>query len=76
MLYKQQYPSFLTYTNEPRSFIDVVRMLSVCSYESGILEDPNVEGPADIYQMTTDPCEAPSKPEKLEIEFKNGTRQF
>ncbi|KAI0213355.1 Argininosuccinate synthase [Lamellibrachia satsuma] len=42
------------------------------SYESGILEDPNIEGPADLYQMTTDPSKAPNQPEKLEIEFKNG----
>ncbi|XP_071947870.1 argininosuccinate synthase-like [Antedon mediterranea] len=42
------------------------------SYESGILEDPMTYAPDDIYQMTTDPKEAPAKPATIEIEFKNG----
>jgi len=42
------------------------------SYESGILEDPNVVGPKDIWQMTTDPKDAPNEPDVIEIEFKRG----
>eukprot|EP00057_Strongylocentrotus_purpuratus_P025310 XP_011679784.1 PREDICTED: uncharacterized protein LOC584034 [Strongylocentrotus purpuratus] len=42
------------------------------SYEAGVLEDPKHEAPVDIYQMTTDPDKSPSKPDKLEIEFKKG----
>jgi len=42
------------------------------SYESGILEDPNVVGPSDIWQMTTDPKDAPNEPDVIEIEFKRG----
>ncbi|KAL3870632.1 hypothetical protein ACJMK2_038680 [Sinanodonta woodiana] len=42
------------------------------SYESGILEDPNVHAPADLYQMTSDPERAPEKPCMLDIEFKGG----
>eukprot|EP00058_Branchiostoma_floridae_P023822 XP_002609312.1 hypothetical protein BRAFLDRAFT_124725 [Branchiostoma floridae] len=42
------------------------------SYESGVLEDPKAHAPKSLYQMTTDPVEAPNTPEKLEIEWKNG----
>ncbi|CAH1785666.1 unnamed protein product [Owenia fusiformis] len=42
------------------------------SYESGILEDPKTHAPDDICEMTTNPINAPDKPEKLEIQFKNG----
>ena len=52
-----------------------MKILFPCSYESGILEDPSSEGPADLYLMTTDPIKAPSQPVKLEIEFKGGRFQ-
>lgn len=42
------------------------------SYESGILEDPNLPPPEDIYKMTVDPWKGPANPEKFEIEFKHG----
>ncbi|KAM9820654.1 argininosuccinate synthase [Neosynchiropus ocellatus] len=42
------------------------------SYESGILENPRSHAPVDLYLMTRDPKDAPSTPEVLEIEFKNG----
>ena len=42
------------------------------SYESGILENPKVEAPKDLYMMTKDPQEAAEKPEQLEISFKHG----
>ena len=47
-------------------------LIFVCSYESGILEDPAHEGPDDLYQMTKDPKTSPDQPDKLEIHFKNG----
>lgn len=42
------------------------------SYESGILEDPNEEGPADIWQMTKNLEDAPNQPDRIEIDFKQG----
>ncbi len=42
------------------------------SYEGGILEDPWAEAPEDIYMWTTNPEEAPDKPEFVEIEFAAG----
>ncbi len=40
--------------------------------ESGVLEDPMVEPPADIFYMTVAPEKAPNKPEYVEIEFTKG----
>lgn len=42
------------------------------SYEGGILEDPWVEPPEDIFQMTVSPQKAPDRPEYIEIEFIKG----
>lgn len=42
------------------------------SYESGVLEDPNVPAPAGLYQMTVNPEDAPDKAEVIEIEFEKG----
>ncbi|KAI6044440.1 putative argininosuccinate synthase [Pisolithus marmoratus] len=42
------------------------------SYEAGILEDPNVTPPHDMWQLTTSPEAAPAEPERLSIEFKAG----
>lgn len=42
------------------------------SYESGVLENPRSQAPADMYLMTADPKVAPDEPERLEIEFKRG----
>lgn len=43
-----------------------------CSYESGILEDPQQEAPESLYQMTKDPTKIELKPDRLEVEFKRG----
>jgi len=40
--------------------------------ECGVLEDPMVEPPADAYQRTVSPQEAPEKPTYVRIEFKYG----
>jgi argininosuccinate synthase len=40
--------------------------------ECGVLEDPFIEPPDDIWERTSDPATAPSKPTYLEIEFLRG----
>jgi argininosuccinate synthase len=42
------------------------------SIECGILEDPSVEPPADAYQRTVSPVDAPSEPEYLNVDFERG----
>ncbi|MBX9669960.1 MAG: argininosuccinate synthase [Candidatus Obscuribacterales bacterium] len=42
------------------------------SYEGGILEDPSVAPPSDIYLWTTDPEAAPDQSEEITIEFESG----
>ncbi|MDP3148418.1 MAG: argininosuccinate synthase [Ignavibacteria bacterium] len=40
--------------------------------ECGVLEDPTVQPPADAYQITTSPKDAPDKAESVSIEFEKG----
>ncbi len=40
--------------------------------ECGILEDPWAEPPADVYNWTTSPADAPDEPEYIEIGFDKG----
>jgi len=42
------------------------------SHEAGPLEDPWTTPPEDVYQLTSDPRDAPDEPEYLEIEFERG----
>ncbi|KAI9356988.1 argininosuccinate synthase [Zopfochytrium polystomum] len=42
------------------------------SYEAGILEDPNITPPKDMWKLITDPEDAPNTPERITIEFKKG----
>ncbi|PAV19627.1 argininosuccinate synthetase [Pyrrhoderma noxium] len=42
------------------------------SYEAGILEDPNITPPADMWKLTVAPEDAPQTPERLSIEFAQG----
>ncbi len=42
------------------------------SYEGGVLEDPWAEPPAHMFKLTTDPAQAPSEPEYVEIGFEKG----
>jgi argininosuccinate synthase len=42
------------------------------SYEAGILEDPNITPPTDMWKLTTSPEDAPTEPERIVIEFKTG----
>ena len=43
-----------------------------CSYEAGILEDPNTTPPKDMWKLTVDPLDAPDKPEDFVIHFEKG----
>ena len=42
------------------------------SYEAGILEDPNVCPPKDMWKLTADPEDAPNTAEMISIQFENG----
>lgn len=42
------------------------------SFEAGILEDPNHTPPKDMWKLTTDPLDAPDKPEDFSLEYKHG----
>ena len=48
------------------------RNLMHISYEGGILEDPWVEPPDDIFQLTKAPEHAKAEPEYIEISFEHG----
>uniref|UniRef100_A0A8H7NFL2 Argininosuccinate synthase n=1 Tax=Bionectria ochroleuca TaxID=29856 RepID=A0A8H7NFL2_BIOOC len=43
-----------------------------CSYEAGILEDPNTAPPKNMWKMTVDPIDAPDKPYHFSIDFEKG----
>ena len=43
------------------------------SHEGGVLEQPGVAPPADVFMLTTAPEKAPNKPEEVTIGFLNGT---
>lgn len=42
------------------------------SSEGGVLEDPWIEAPADVYQITSAPESAPNTPQYLEIQYDAG----
>src|SRR5580704_10809602 len=42
------------------------------SHEGGVLEDPNQAPPADVFQLTVSPQQAPDKPESVTIAFEKG----
>ena len=49
------------------------RNLLHTSYEGGILEDPDAEPPAEMFQRTADPRKAPDAPRDVTIGFDKGT---
>ncbi len=55
-----------------KSPYSIDRNLWGMSIECGRLEDPWTAPPADIYQMTKDPSEAPARPRSLTIGFEKG----
>jgi argininosuccinate synthase len=42
------------------------------SYEGGVLEDPDKEPPAEMFQRTVDPRKAPNQPRDVEVRFEKG----
>ncbi len=48
------------------------RNLLHLSFEGGVLEDPWAEPPADMFQLTVDPREAPGEYTYVEIDFEQG----
>ncbi|KAF3022420.1 argininosuccinate synthetase [Neopestalotiopsis sp. 37M] len=46
--------------------------LAHCSYEAGILEDPNTSPPDDMWKLTVDPMSAPDQPEDFTLTFEKG----
>ena len=46
--------------------------LAHCSYEAGILEDPNTTPPTDMWKLTVDPKQAPDEEEHFTVEFTKG----
>lgn len=46
--------------------------LAHCSYEAGILEDPNITPPEDMWKLTVDPTKAPNEPEDFILTFEKG----
>ena len=46
--------------------------LAHCSYEAGILEDPDITPPEHMWKLTIDPMKAPDKPEDFTLEFSKG----
>jgi len=49
------------------------RNLLHLSFEGGVLEDPWVEPPEDMFVLTVDPRSAPDEPTYVEIDFEAGT---
>ncbi len=49
------------------------RNLLHLSFEGGVLEDPWAEPPADMFQLTVDPVDAPGTPTYVEVDFEQGT---
>ncbi|HRU06292.1 MAG TPA: argininosuccinate synthase [Candidatus Brocadiia bacterium] len=55
-----------------KSPYSIDRNLWGCSIECGALEDPWVAPPADAWQMTADPAQAPDKAEEVVVGFEAG----
>ncbi|KAI1820029.1 argininosuccinate synthase [Xylaria intraflava] len=46
--------------------------LAHCSYESGILEKPDMPAPKNVWTRTVDPLDAPDVPTKFSVTFREG----
>ena len=68
--YAEKYDISTTVTKSKPYSCD--RNLLHLSFEGGVLEDPWTEPPADIYELTKSPDEAPDKPTYIEIDFEKG----
>ena len=56
----------------PRPEYSMDANLMHCSFEGGILEDPWVAPPADMFRLTLDPVHAPDRPQSVTIRFERG----
>lgn len=70
MQYAQEKKIPITVTPEKPYSTD--RNLFHISFEGGILEDPWLEPPKEMFLLTTDPQEAPDTPETITLEFEEG----
>ena len=68
--YAEQHRIPITATKQKPYSMD--RNLMHISYEGGILEDPWMEAPPEIFILTRSPEEAPDKAEYVEIDFESG----
>ena len=68
--YAQEHRIPITATKQKPYSMD--RNLMHISYEGGILEDPWMEAPPEIFILTRSPEEAPDKAEYVEIDFESG----
>ncbi len=68
--YAQQHRIPITVTKAKPYSMDA-NLLHI-SYEGGVLEDPWVSPPKEMFQMTVSPQDAPSTPQTLTLQFKKG----
>lgn len=68
--YAEQHRIPITATKQKPYSMD--RNLMHISYEGGILEDPWMEPPAEIFILTRSPEDAPDRAEYVEIDFESG----
>jgi len=68
--YAQQHRIPITVTKAKPYSMDA-NLLHI-SYEGGVLENPWVSPPKEMFQMTTAPQDAPSAPQTLTLQFKKG----
>jgi argininosuccinate synthase len=68
--YAEQHRIPITATKQKPYSMD--RNLMHISYEGGILEDPWMEAPPEIFILTRSPEEAPDKADYVEIDFESG----
>ena len=59
-------------SSTPKAPYSIDENLYHTSYESGMLEDPMVGPPEEMFLMTVDPMKAPDKQEKIRIDFEKG----
>ncbi|CAM9756337.1 unnamed protein product, partial [Choristocarpus tenellus] len=59
-------------SSTPKASYSIDENLYHTSYESGMLEDPMVSPPAEMFKMTVSPQEAPNTCEELRVEFCKG----
>ncbi|KAI1849508.1 hypothetical protein JX265_012759 [Neoarthrinium moseri] len=59
-------------SSSPKAPWSMDENLAHCSYEAGILEDPDHTPPKELWKMTLDPLDAPDKPTEFTIHFEKG----